>query len=65
MADEWSATPNAGILNPKTLEEKGGSSYPTHLSEKLERRFRRGLGNRLGICNFGVNLLRLAPGAWS
>tara|TARA_B100000686_G_C16740129_1_gene946069 strand:- start:1474 stop:1917 length:444 start_codon:yes stop_codon:yes gene_type:complete len=47
------------------LEERAGSSYPTHLSEELEGRFRRVLGNRLGIRNFGVNLLRLAPGAWS
>ena len=65
MEVEQSAAPTARILNPKILEEKDDSSYPSHLSEELEGRFRRGLGNRLGILNFGVNLLRLAPGAWS
>ena len=65
MADEQTTGPNARILDPATLVEKAGSSYPGHLSKELEGRFRRGLGNRLGIRNFGVNLLRLAPGAWS
>ena len=65
MAEDRIARPMARTLDPQTLSEKAGSSYPAHLSKELEGRFRRALGNRLGIRNFGVNLLRLAPGAWS
>ena len=65
MTDDQGGAKAARILDPGTLEEKTGSSYPAHLSQELAGRFRRGLGNRLGIRNFGVNLLRLAPGAWS
>jgi len=65
MADDRTAVSAARILDPQTLTEKAGSAYPADLSKELEGRFRRGLGNPLGIRNFGVNLLRLAPGAWS
>ena len=65
MTDASISKPVARVLDPSTLDERAGSAYPAHLSTELEGRFRRGLGNRLGIRNFGVNLLRLAPGAWS
>jgi len=53
------------VLDPKTVDERSASAYPPHLSKEIAGRFRRPLGARLGIKNFGVNLLRLAPGAWS
>ena len=65
MTDGGTVASLARTLDPQTLTEKAGAAYPAHLSSELEGRFRRGLGNRLGIRNFGVNLLRLAPGAWS
>lgn len=65
MADQPGGRTAARILDSAKLEERAGSFYPSHLSQELEGRFRRGLGNQLGIRNFGVNLLRLAPGAWS
>ncbi len=65
MANDQGGPTAARVLDPGTLEEKASSAYPAHLSTELEGRFRRRLGDRLGIRNFGVNLLRLAPGAWS
>ncbi|MDA0260779.1 MAG: cupin domain-containing protein [Proteobacteria bacterium] len=65
MADDRGGAPVTRVLDPKKLEERAGSAYPAHLSQALAGRYRRGLGNPLGIRNFGVNLLRLAPGAWS
>ena len=65
MTDDEGQTRAAHILDPGTLEERAGSAYPAHLSRELTGRFRRRLGDRLGIRNFGANLLRLAPGAWS
>ena len=65
MTEDHGAAKAARILDPATLEERAGSAYPAHLSGELAGRFRRRLSQRLGIRNFGVNLLRLAPGAWS
>ncbi len=65
MTSSSSGRALACVLDPQTLEERSASAYPPHLSKEMVGRFRRGLGTRLGIKNFGVNLLRLAPGAWS
>ena len=61
MANDQGGPTAARVLDPGTLEEKASSAYPAHLSTELEGRVRRRLGDRLGIRNFGVNLLRLAP----
>ena len=65
MTSSSSGRALACVLDPKTVDERSASAYPPHLSKEMVGRFRRGLGSRLGIKNFGVNLLRLAPGAWS
>ena len=42
-----------------------GSKYPQPFDEPCRGRERRRLGDAVGLTQFGVNLLRLAPGAWS
>jgi len=41
------------------------TSYPHPLASRVEGRDKRPLGDLFGLANFGVNLTRLAPGAWS
>jgi uncharacterized cupin superfamily protein len=43
----------------------GASSYPAHLVARVAGRQKRPLGDIFGLTIFGVNLTRLAPGAWS
>ena len=54
----------------KRIDVKGvpvvtGSSYPAPFHEPCAARSRQRLGDAAGITDFGVNLLRLPPGAWS
>ncbi len=42
-----------------------GSGYPAPYDEPCRMRQRWRLGEGAGLTQFGVNLLRLAPGAWS
>ena len=42
-----------------------GSSYPAPYDAPCQKRQRWQLGNAAGLTQFGVNLLRLPPGAWS
>jgi uncharacterized cupin superfamily protein len=42
-----------------------GSLYPPPFHEPCLKKERRRLGNAAGLTQFGVNLLRLPPGAWS
>lgn len=42
-----------------------GSRYPPPLHEPVRERIRRRLGDAAGLTQFGVNLVRLPPGAWS
>jgi uncharacterized cupin superfamily protein len=39
--------------------------YPAPFCQVLEGRERQRLGNAVGLSQFGVNLTRLKPGAWS
>lgn len=48
-----------------SLPEIVGSMYPTPYHEPSLSRERRALGDAAGLTQFGVNLLRLPPGAWS
>jgi uncharacterized cupin superfamily protein len=41
------------------------SGYPADLAARVAGREKRPLGNLFGLSVFGVNLTRLAPGAWS
>ena len=42
-----------------------GSAYPAPFDEPCRERKRWKLGDAVGLTDFGVSLLRLAPGAWS
>jgi uncharacterized cupin superfamily protein len=42
-----------------------GTLYPPPYDEPCVRRERKRLGDAAGLSQFGVNLLRLPPGAWS
>jgi uncharacterized cupin superfamily protein len=42
-----------------------GSGYPADLRARVAGRDKRPLGDLFGLNVFGVNLTRLAPGAWS
>lgn len=45
--------------------ERKGSGYPAPFHEPCAARDRKQLGDAAGLTDFGVNLLRLPPGAWS
>jgi uncharacterized cupin superfamily protein len=47
------------------LAEKSGSYYPKELGERCEGRHWRSLGDAAGLTQFGANLMRIEPGAWS
>ena len=42
-----------------------GSKYPPPFDQPCRVRERKRLGDAAGLTQFGVNLLRLVPGAWS
>jgi uncharacterized cupin superfamily protein len=42
-----------------------GSRYPAPFDLPCRGRLRRRLGDAAGLTQFGVNLMRLSPGAWS
>ena len=42
-----------------------GTLYPAPYDEPCRRRERKRLGDVAGLTQYGVNLLRLPPGAWS
>ncbi|MEP9386189.1 cupin domain-containing protein [Mesorhizobium sp. KR9-304] len=47
----------------EAIERKGGTGYPEPFRKLVEGRFRKRLGNAVGLTQFGVNLTTLAPGA--
>jgi uncharacterized cupin superfamily protein len=52
-------------IDPKDLPAHIGTYYPPPHDEPCRARERRRLGDAAGLTQFGVNLLRLAPGVWS
>lgn len=52
-------------LNPETVLPRTGSNYPELLKAKVAGRSKRSLGDAVGLKNFGVNQVHLAPGAAS
>ena len=50
-------------LDPATVEERRGSSYPEPFRSRVAGRVKRRLGDACGLTGFGVNLVTLAPGA--
>ncbi|WP_203291701.1 cupin domain-containing protein [Maricaulis parjimensis] len=47
------------------VEESNGTSYPPEYAKDVAGRHYRRLGDAAGLEQFGVNLVRLEPGAWS
>lgn len=61
-----SSARQTSVLDPATIEPRTKSVYPTEaLRAPLAGRSKRPLGDALGLRNFGVNLVHLAPGAHS
>jgi uncharacterized cupin superfamily protein len=52
-------------LDPRTVEEKRGTSYPEPFRSRMGDRAKRRLGEALGLRQFGVNLVTLGPGGQS
>ena len=52
-------------IDPKTVPAQVGTFYPPPYDQPCRARERRKLGDAAGLTQFGVNLLRLAPGVWS
>jgi uncharacterized cupin superfamily protein len=52
-------------IDPKTLPVLSGTTYPAPYDEPCRARHRTRLGDAAGLTQYGVNLLRLEPGAWS
>ena len=52
-------------IDPAALEPVVGTLYPPPFDAPCRARERTKLGDAAGLTQFGVNLLRLPPGAWS
>jgi uncharacterized cupin superfamily protein len=54
-----------GKINLAGAAVRIGSGYPVPFDQPCKERQRARLGDVAGLTQFGVNLLRLPPGAWS
>jgi uncharacterized cupin superfamily protein len=52
-------------LDAMAVTARTGSGYPKPFDEDVSGRAKRALGDAFGLTQFGVNLVTLAPGAWS
>ena len=52
-------------IDLNTVPVSTGSKYPAPFDIPCASRARQRLGDAAGLTDFGVNLLRLPPGAWS
>jgi uncharacterized cupin superfamily protein len=52
-------------IEAKAVATRVGTNYPTPYDAPCRRRERKRIGDAAGLTQFGVNLLRLPPGAWS
>jgi uncharacterized cupin superfamily protein len=52
-------------IDPKTLPVISGTLYPPPFDELCRARHRTRLADAAGLSQYGVNLVRLEPGAWS
>ena len=53
------------IIDPENVPDSTGSNYPEQFKSAVAGRVKKRLGNAAGLQNFGVNLVRLAPGSCS
>lgn len=66
MTAKRKRAPKPPALDPAGVAAiKGSTGYPEPFRAKVAGRIRKRLGDALGLRNFGVNLTRLEPGAWS
>jgi uncharacterized cupin superfamily protein len=54
-----------GKISIDSAPVRVGSAYPSPFDQPCQQRKRWRLGDAAGLTQFGVNLMRLAPGAWS
>jgi uncharacterized cupin superfamily protein len=52
-------------IDPSKAPEGSGTRYPPPFDEPCRKRAWRRLGDAAGLTQFGVNLVRLAPGVWT
>src|SRR5260370_12061255 len=52
-------------IDKDAAPQGSGTRYPARFDEPCKRRTWLRLGDAAGLAQFGVNLLRLAPGVWS
>jgi uncharacterized cupin superfamily protein len=52
-------------IDPAQLPEIIGTLYPPPFDKPCRARVRKKLGDAAGLTQFGINFLRLPPGAWS
>ncbi|HXD38383.1 MAG TPA: cupin domain-containing protein [Rhodanobacter sp.] len=52
-------------IDPIQVPERKGSGYPSPFAASAGTRIKQALGDAGGLTDFGVNLTRLPPGAWS
>ncbi len=52
-------------INVSKIRKHKGSRYPLPYATACMNRERKPLGDAAGLKDFGVNLMRLPPGAWS
>ncbi|WP_049622924.1 cupin domain-containing protein [Frateuria defendens] len=52
-------------IDPAAVPERHGSNYPAPFHQHAADRIKQALGRAGGLTDFGVNLTRLPPGAWS
>lgn len=53
------------IINPENVPNRTTSNYPNEFKPMIAGRIKQALGNAVGLKNFGVNLVKLAPGSCS
>ena len=53
------------LIDLKSVPVVTGSGYPAPFDAPCAARARQRLGDAAGLTDFGVNLMRLPPGAWS
>jgi uncharacterized cupin superfamily protein len=59
------AVPTRSAFDPQSLKPRIGSGYPEPFRQSAKDREKRPLGDAAGLTQFGVNLVKLPPGAWS
>ncbi len=57
--------PTLPAFDPADVAESNATGYPKPFRAANRRRWVRRLGNHVGLTNFGVNLVRVAPGGQS